>query len=89
MVSVKRVNEITKAIKGFNSVTLLGWTTLTSLGDPALTLIRSGSFQDWYKGMKTAALDEDYRKMIHDVVLRLKTSYMSVRFICMEHLTPS
>lgn len=63
----KRVNEITKAIKGFNSVTLLGWTTLTSLGDPALTLIRSGSFQDWYKGMKTAALDEDYRKMIHDV----------------------
>lgn len=63
----KRANEITKAIKGFNSVTLLGWTTLTSLGDPALTLIRSGSFQDWYKGMKTAATDPDYRKMIHDV----------------------
>ncbi len=63
----KRIHEATKAIKGFNSVTLLGWTTLTSLGDPALTLIRSGSFQDWYKGMKQAATDPEYRKMIHDV----------------------
>ena len=51
-------------IRAFNSVTLLGFTTLTSLGDLALPLIRGGSFRDYSKAMRRFAQDPDYRDQI-------------------------
>jgi len=64
----KQMNSASKAIRGINSIRLLTYTTLTSLGDPALTLIRSGDMKSWVKGMyKAAFADADYKQMIHDV----------------------
>ena len=55
-----------KFMRSFNNVTLLGFTTLTSLGDIALPIIRSGSFTDWSKGVGNWAKDKHYRQFIHD-----------------------
>ena len=43
------------AVKAFNAVTLLSGAVLSSLADPALSLIRSGSMEAWAKGTVQAA----------------------------------
>ena len=50
--------------RSFNNVSLLSFTTLTSLGDLALPLIRSGSMKDYTSALKKFATDPDYRDMI-------------------------
>lgn len=50
-------------IRTFNSVTLLGFTTLTSLPDMVLPLIRSGNGKAWASALKRYAQDPDYREM--------------------------
>lgn len=56
-----------RAIRGFNNVTLLSFTTLTSLGEPLLALVRSGDFRAWTKGMYLAASDKHYRRALHEI----------------------
>ncbi|NCW67104.1 MAG: hypothetical protein EBV86_00840, partial [Marivivens sp.] len=58
--------NFSKAMRSFNSVSLLGFTTLTSLGDLALPIIRSGSFSDWSKAMYKMSQDPEYRQFIYD-----------------------
>ena len=41
-----------RTLRSINNVSLLGFTTLTSLGDVVLPLIRAGSFGAWAKGIK-------------------------------------
>jgi len=57
-----------KWLTGFNAVTLLPFTILSSLGDSTLPLIQSGNFQAWARGVKNYAQnDENYREMITNV----------------------
>jgi len=53
---------VTRRLKAFNSVTLLGFTTLTSIPDTALPLIRSGNFGAFAKAWKNYMADPDYRR---------------------------
>ena len=56
-----------KWLTGFNAVTLLPFTTLTSMGDSMLPLVQSGNFQAWVRGIKNYAQDEDYREMVRNI----------------------
>lgn len=60
-------SRTSKVLRGINSVTLLGWTTLTSLPDTALPIIRSGSIKDWAKGIYKYKNDPEYARMIQNV----------------------
>ena len=51
-------------LRSINAVSLLGWTTLTSLGDVALPLIRSGNFRGWVNGLRKYAADPEYRQAL-------------------------
>lgn len=53
--------KISRTVKAFNSITLLAFTTLTSLGDVALPLVRSGNLKAWYKANKQWMGDPSYR----------------------------
>jgi hypothetical protein len=55
-------------LRAFNSVTLLGFTTLTSIPDVALPLIRSGNMGAWLKGMQQwYRMEPSYRQAVRDV----------------------
>ena len=56
--------RFSNVVRNFNNISLLGFTTLTSLGDLAMPLIRSGSMTDYVKAMKNFAADPEYREMI-------------------------
>ena len=58
--------NFTRGIRQFNSVTLLGFTTLTSIPDLVMPIIRGGSFTDYTKAVKNLATDPDYRQFVHD-----------------------
>ena len=61
-----------RALRTFNNVTLLGFTTLTSLGDLVLPIIRSGSMTDWVKGVKALATDPDYKRALSEVGIAME-----------------
>ena len=63
----KGMVNTSRAIRMANNVTLLGFTTLTSLGDVVLPIIRSGSFSSWAKGLGKWATDPEYRVMLKNV----------------------
>jgi len=58
--------RVSNALRTFNNVTLLGFTTLTSLGDLALPIIRSGSMRDYVKALKNFASDPEYAELINN-----------------------
>ena len=60
-------NKTSKVLRSVNAVSLLGWTTLTSLGDVALPLVRSGNFRAWANGLRKYAADPQYRQDIQKV----------------------
>jgi len=53
--------KVSRTVKAFNSVSLLAFTTLTSLGDLGMPLIRSGNFKAYSKAMTRYMSDPDYR----------------------------
>ena len=63
----KPLMQASKFIRTVNNVTLLGFTTLTSLGDIVLPVIRSGSFTSWVKSLYKFTLDPEYRRMLNNV----------------------
>jgi len=58
--------RVSRGLRFFNNVSLLGFTTLTSIGDLGLPIIRSGSFSSWAKGLAKMT-DPDYKEMIRNV----------------------
>ena len=54
-------HKFTRNMKAFNSVSLLGYTTLTSIPDIALPLIRSGNFRAFATAWSKYASDPNYR----------------------------
>ncbi len=91
-----------RTLKAFNNVSLLGYTTLTSFGDPALALIRSGDMKSFAKAMKNFAKDPDYRAAIQNTGVAIEnivhqrmqylyggdTTYASQAFFNASLLTP-
>jgi len=67
------VRNFSKFMRSFNNISLLGFTTLTSLGDVALPMIRSGSMQSWSKAVKQYAQDPDYRRMLENVGVAMES----------------
>jgi hypothetical protein len=63
--SLEAGHRFSNIVRNFNNVSLLGFTTLTSLGDLALPLIRSGSMKDYTAAIKNFASDPEYREMIY------------------------
>ena len=55
---------VSKWSRNIMSLTLLGFTTLTSLGDPALVAIRSGNLKAFSEGIGKWITDPEYREMI-------------------------
>lgn len=51
----RRLQGATKAIMTFNAVSMLSMATVASMSDPAMSLIRSGNFSAWGKGMAVLA----------------------------------
>ena len=62
----KTAMRVSRGVRMFNNVSLLGFTTLTSIGDLGLPIIRSGSFKSWATGVKNLR-DPHYREMIRNV----------------------
>lgn len=60
-------------VRNFNNISLLGFTTLTSLGDLAMPLIRSGSMKDYVEAMKNFAVDPEYREMIFNTGVAIES----------------
>ena len=62
------LKKTSKVLRGVNAVTLLGFTTLTSLGDLVLPLIRTGDFASYTRALKNFAQNDGaYRDMIRNV----------------------
>ena len=62
----KTMLNASRSLRTINNVTLLGFTTLTSLGDVVLPIIRSGSFGSWVKASKNLT-DPDYATAMKNV----------------------
>lgn len=63
--------------RAFNNISLLSFTTLTSIPDTVLPLIRSGSFTDWAKGVARYASDADYRQEIKETGVAIENALHS------------
>ena len=59
--------KFSRTLKAFNSVSLLGFTTLTSLPDLALPLVRSGNFAAWAKAHAKWHSDPNYKAMSRNI----------------------
>lgn len=62
----ENTRKFSNAARTFNSVTLLGFTTLSSLGDTVLPLIRSGNMKAYTTAIAKFAKDPEYRDMIRN-----------------------
>jgi hypothetical protein len=55
-------HQVTRRLRAFNSITLLAFTTLTSIPDVTLPLVRSGNVRAFGTAWKRYASDPDYRR---------------------------
>ena len=61
-----------KVLRNINAVTMLGFTTLTSIPDTFLPLIRGGSMGSFVKAWKKYSTDKHYREMLERTGLNLE-----------------
>lgn len=62
------IYQASRKLRAFNSVSLLGFTTLSSIPDAVLPLVRSGNFQAWAKGMSQwYRAEPSYRNAARDI----------------------
>jgi len=59
--------EASKALRTFNSVTLLGYTVISSLGDSMLPIVRSGELRSAMKAWASYMSDPDYRQAMKNI----------------------
>jgi hypothetical protein len=74
--------KISRFLRNFNALTKLSFTTVTSLTDPFILLIRSGEMGSWLRGIRRYASDPDYRAMIKDAGLSIE-NYVHNRLVGM------
>ena len=77
-----KMRSLSKFMRNFTALTYLGFTTLTSLTDVALPLIRSGEMTSYIKGMARFATDPDYREMMRETGLSIE-NYVHNRLVGM------
>tara|TARA_B100000287_G_scaffold399358_1_gene417540 strand:- start:6349 stop:18570 length:12222 start_codon:yes stop_codon:yes gene_type:complete len=66
--SSAHMNKWSRRARAFNSITLLSWTTLTSIPDIILPAVRSGNFLAWAKAWRQGMLsDPSYRQASKDI----------------------
>lgn len=61
-----------KVLRNINAVTMLGFTTLTSIPDTFLPLIRGGNMGSFVKAWKKYSTDKHYREMLERTGLNLE-----------------
>lgn len=76
-------HKTSRAMRAFNSVTLLGFTTMASLPDTVLPLIRGGSFRSAMKGWANYLGDPDFREAIRETGVSID-SYINDRLTQMN-----
>ncbi len=74
--------KISRFLRNFNALTMLSFTTVTSLTDPFIPLMRSGEMGSWLRGIRRYASDPDYRAMIKDSGLSIE-NYVHNRLVGM------
>lgn len=62
----------TRAIRNFNAITYLSWTTLTSFSDLILPGLRSGNLGAWVKGLTHMARDPEYAELIRSTGIAIE-----------------
>jgi hypothetical protein len=61
------LTKFSKRIRAFNSITLLSYVTLTSIGDPFIAAMRTGSLKHSFNALKNIIKnDGDYRAMVRN-----------------------
>ena len=74
------MRPFSKFMRNFNALTMLSFTTVTSLTDPFIPLLRSGEVGAWVRGMRKYAADPDYREMMRDSGLSIE-NYVHNRLV--------
>ena len=74
------MRPISKFMRNMNALTMLSFTTVTSLTDPFIPLLRSGEVGAWLRGMHKYASDPDYRAMMRDSGLSIE-NYVHNRLV--------
>ena len=64
--------KVSRNVKAFNAISLLGFTTLTSLGDVVLPLIRSGNLGAFVKAQAKYMTDPTYRQAAKNIGLSVE-----------------
>lgn len=60
-------HQISRRLRAFNAISLLAFTTLTSLPDTTLPLVRSGNLRAFGTAWKKYASDPDYRRSARNI----------------------
>jgi len=68
----EKASVTSKLLRNINAVTLLSYTTLTSIPDVFLPLIRGGSMKSFIKGWKNFSTDKHYREMLSRTGLNIE-----------------
>ena len=63
----KAMLNASRSLRAFNAISLLSFTTLTSIPDLTLPIIRSGEFGAWRRAMTNMAQDPDYARLMRNV----------------------
>ena len=63
----RRFRKASRGIRTLNNISLLSYTTLTSLSDLVLPLIRTGDFKSWMTGIYRLAADPDHRELMRRI----------------------
>ena len=68
----EKASVTSKLLRNINAITLLSYTTLTSIPDVFLPLLRGGSMKSFIKGWKKFATDKHYREMLSRTGLNIE-----------------
>lgn len=74
------MSQFSQGLRTFNSVSLLGFSMLSSFGDLLLPMVRSGEFGASVRAMRQYASDPDYRRMFQSLGVHMES-------ILHEHMT--
>jgi hypothetical protein len=59
--------KVSKGVRNFNSVSLLTATTLASIPDLGMSLLRTGNMKAWMTGLSKFAVDKEYRSAFRGI----------------------
>lgn len=72
MMNGDTANSISRGVRSFNNISLLGFAAISSAGDAILPLVRTADMKSFVTGMTKFASDPHYRKAIYDTGIALE-----------------